>query len=413
MAVILENCRLFDGWSEEIGERRSIVVEGGTIREIGDAGSFAAGSFGAGTDRIDVGGRFVMPGLIDAHFHAYGIEANPALIDRIPPVLRGLRAKQILEASLQRGFTTLRDAAGGDVELATALRTGLIDGPRFFYPGLAISQTGGHGDLRAPDHFDACGCAYCGAMSVIADGPDEMRRTVREQLRRGATQIKLFVSGGVLSPSDPIWMNQFAIDEIRVAVAEAETRRCYVMAHAHTNEAAIRCVTNGVRSIEHATMLEADGVQAIVDHDAFAVPTMAIIDAIQTLGPSLGLSATMAAKAAEVGKHALTSLDRLRSAGANIGFGSDLLGGLMDRQSLEFGLRLPVCSPLEILRSATRVNARLLQMEGLLGTIAPGAYADLLVIEGDPLADIGILARQDAIALIMKDGRLHKNRLGA
>jgi len=406
MTLVLDNCRIFDGWSAEVAEDRAILVEDGVIRDIA-----ATGSFGAAHDRIDAGGRFVMPGLIDAHFHAYGMDMNPGQIDRTPPVIRGLHAKHILEAALQRGFTTLRDAAGGDIDLATALRTGLIDGPRFFFPGLAISQTGGHGDMRAPDHFDACGCAYCGSMSVIADGPDAMRRTVREQLRRGATQIKLFVSGGVLSPSDPIWMNQFAIEEIRAAVEEAATRRTYVMAHAHTNEAAIRCVENGVRSIEHATMVEEDGVRAIVERGAFAVPTLAIIDAIYELGPTLGLPPALIAKTREVGEHALTSLDRLRSGGAQIGFGSDLLGKPIERQSFEFRLRLPVCTPLEILRSATSVNARLLQMEGKLGVIAPDALADLLVVDGDPLADVAILERHERILLIMRDGRLCKNRL--
>ena len=179
----------------------------------------------------------------------------------------------------------------------------------------------------------------------------------------------------------------------------------------HTNEAAIRCVTNGVRSVEHATMLEADGVAAIVAAGAYAVPTLAIIDAIQDMGPKLGLSQVMADKTREVAVHAMTSLDRLRSAGANIGFGTDLLGSLMDRQSREFALRSQVCSPLEILRQATSVNAALLQMAGKLGTIAPGALADILVIEGDPLADITVLGDSSSIRLILQDGRIRKNTL--
>ncbi|WP_419814276.1 amidohydrolase family protein [Glacieibacterium sp.] len=403
--LLIKGCRVFDGVCGDIANDQSILVEDGVIREIGERVTSRAAAV------IDVGGRFVMPGLIDAHFHAYGVEVNPALIDRVPPVVLGIRAKAILEATLARGFTTVRDAAGADYALSSALKAGLIDGPRLFYAGMALSQTGGHGDLRSSDHHEICACAYCGALSMVVDGVDEVRRAVREQLRRGAHQIKLFVSGGVLSPSDPIWMNQFADDEIRVAVAEAATRRCYVMAHAHTNEAAIRCVTNGVRSVEHATMLEADGVAAIVAAGAYAVPTLAIIDAIQDMGPKLGLSQVMADKTREVAVHAMTSLDRLRSAGANIGFGTDLLGSLMDRQSREFSLRSQVCSPLEILRQATSVNAALLQMAGKLGTIAPGAFADILVIEGDPLADITVLGDSSSIRLILQDGRIRKNTL--
>ena len=406
MPLLLQNCSVFDGLSADVQEGRTIVIENGVIRDVCASASYAGES-----QRIDVGGRFVMPGLIDAHFHAYGFELNPALIDRVPPQLRGLHAKRILERALQRGFTTIRDAAGGDAALATALRTGLIDGPRLFYPGLAVSQTGGHGDLRHPDHYEACACAYCGALSVVADGPDEVRKIVRDQLRTGAHQIKLFASGGVLSPSDPIWMNQLCEEEIRVAVQEAATRRVYVMAHAHTNDAVLRCVLNGVRSVEHATMIEASGARAITEHGAFAVPTLAIIEAMRTAGHSLSLPQPLIDKMREVGDQATVSLERLRHANARIGFGTDLLGPLMDQQSIEFRLRREVCSPLEILSSATSVNAELLQMGGKLGTIAPDALADILVLEGDPLDDITVLERHELIRLIVRDGRICKNDL--
>lgn len=404
--LVLKNCRLFDGLAAEVRENCDVVIESGRVREVAEGG-FS----GRAEQVIDAGGRFVMPGLIDAHFHAYGIDLNPMVMDRMLPGLRALHARRILEDSLQRGFTTIRDAAGGDVALATAVRQGLIRGPRLFYPGMAISQTGGHGDMRAPDHFAGCACGYCGSMTVLADGPEEMRKAVREQLRQGADQIKLFVSGGVLSPSDPIWMNQFALEEIRVAVEEAATRRTYVMAHAHTNEAVVRCIGCGVRSIEHATMLERSAVDAIVGADAFAVPTLVVIDAIRRAGGSLGLSQAKLDKMQEVADHALGSLDLLRQGGAKIGFGTDLLGQLMDQQSREFSLRAEVCTPLEILRQATSVNAQLLQREGELGVIAPGALADILVVEGDPLTDISVLEQPGRLALIMKEGEVVKRAL--
>lgn len=404
--LLLKNCSVFDGLTAEVQEGRTIIIENGVIREISGSDDYKGEA-----RRLEVGGRFVMPGLIDAHFHSYGMELNPVLIDAVPPQLRGLHAKRILEGALQRGFTTIRDAAGGDLALATALRTGLIDGPRLFYPGLAVSQTGGHGDLRNPAHYEACACAYCGALATVADGPEEVRKVVRDQLRTGAHQIKLFVSGGVLSPTDPIWMNQLSQEEIRVAVEEAATRRVYVMAHAHTNEAVLRCVNNGVRSVEHATMLEASGAQAIADHGAFAVPTLSIIEAIRAAGASLGLPAVMIDKMREVGGQANRSVELLRQAKAKIGFGTDLLGQLMDQQSMEFRLRREVCTPLEILQSATSVNAELLQMGGKLGTVAPNAFADLLVVDGNPLADITLLERHESIRLIVRDGRICKNSL--
>lgn len=401
MSTILHNGMIFDGHSENLIENRAIYVEDGLIRDIAPLDQLP------GADRrIDLQGHFVMPGLIDAHFHAYGIEVDLEKVDHLSPALRSLYARKFLEDTLQRGFTTVRDAAGGDLPLAIALERGLIDGPRFFFPGLAISQTGGHGDLRVPDHFDMCSCAYCGAISTVADGPDEVRRVVRDQLRKGAHHIKLFVSGGVLSRTDPIWMRQFTDAEIRAAVEEAETRRVYVMAHVHTNEAARRCVANGVRSLEHVTILERDGAEAIANAGAFAVPTFAIGDAMLERAEGMGLPAAILDKARGMGEFAYTSLDNLRQAKARIGFGTDLLGPLMDRQAREFRLRLPVCSPLEILRSATSVNAALLQMEGRLGTIAPGAYADIIAIDGNPLQDIAVFEQQERIAFIMRNGEV-------
>ena len=337
---------------------------------------------------------------------------NPAKIDALSPALRALHARRILEDTLQRGFTTIRDAAGGDFTLARGLERGLINGPRFFYPGLAISQTGGHGDFRAPGDGASCLCGYCGALSTVADGVEDVRKCVREQLRHGATHVKLFASGGVLSPSDPFWMNQFSEEEIRVAVEEAETRRTYVMAHAHTNQAVIRCLRNGVRSIEHATAIEDDGARLLVEQQAFAVPTLVIIDEIMRAGPSLGLSPALMDKMRALSGTALESLDRLRRAGAKIGFGTDLLGSIMPQQSREFSLRRAVCSPLEILRSATSVNADIVQMTGRLGVVAPDAFADLLVIDGDPLADISVLEDHARIRLIVRAGDICKNTLG-
>ena len=179
-ALILEDCLLFDGIAAEAAEHRHLLIEEGRITEVSDRPLHSAVA-----RTIPLGGRFVMPGLIDAHFHAYGTSMNIANIDRTLPSLRALQAREMLEETLQRGFTTVRDAAGGDLGLAIATETGLIRGPRIFPAGLALSQTGGHGDGRAPEHY-TCGCAYCGSLSLVADGPDEVRKAVREQLRQGA-----------------------------------------------------------------------------------------------------------------------------------------------------------------------------------------------------------------------------------
>ncbi|ABQ68080.1 amidohydrolase [Rhizorhabdus wittichii DC-6] len=407
MTTIVANCTLFDGVSGDMLPGRSLLIRDGRIAEIHDRPIASAAA-----TVVDVAGRTVMPGLIDAHFHAYAAEVNLATLDRTRPELRALYARKALEDALQRGFTTVRDAAGGDLSLAVAIERGLIRGPRFFYSGLALSQTGGHGDMRGtgPD----CGCGYCGSLTILADGVDEVRKAAREQLRLGATQIKLFLSGGVASPSDPYWMAQYCDDELRAAVHEAATRRTYVMAHAHTAEAAMRCIRNGVRSIEHATILDRATAEAVAAaEDVYAVPTLVTFRKLIDEGAALGLTPVSLAKTVEVEKHALRSLDLLHGAGARIGFGTDLLGPLMASQAEEFALRRQVQPAIDILRSATSVNAALLNQAGELGAIRPGYCADLLVVDGNPLDDVAVLARPERIMLVMKGGVVHKNILPA
>lgn len=409
--IVLINCLIFDGVSPELRES-SIVIEDGIIREIGKSSSVSPSA-----DIIDLRGRFVMPGLIDAHFHSYWYEYFEKV--KITPPLKALQAKLSLEGALRRGFTTVRDAGGGDVHLALALRAGLIDGPRFFYPMQALSQTGGHGEGRLPEESAVSICnamiagGCLGSMSMLVDGPDEMRKIVREFLRQGATHIKLHVSGG-LRPNDPIWMNQFTDEEISAAVEEATAHRAYVAAHSTTNESTLRCLKNGVRSIEHATTLDADGVRAIVKHQAFVVPTLgftlAMRDGFKRAGREM--PRPMSDNAEKVANDSRLSLDLLRQAGAQIGFGTDMAGGAQHAWQLrEFGIRSEVCKPIEILRSATSVNAEIVQMKGKLGTVAVGAYADLLAIDGNPLEDILIMEKQERYAMIMRDGKIVKSNL--
>ena len=219
MVTIFENCTIFDGSSSKLIENSSILVESDRIKEI-SVGRIKM----AGARYVDCQHRVLMPGLIDAHIHAYTPTFSFYNNDRVPMSLMANHAAKILKGMLHRGFTTVRDAAGADRGLWLAIEEGLIQGPRLFYSGKAISQTGGHGDMRPGDVIEPCGCSgYSGLVSVVADGVDEVRKAVREELRQGAHQIKIFVSGGVTSPSDPIEMNQFTEQEIRVAVYEAST----------------------------------------------------------------------------------------------------------------------------------------------------------------------------------------------
>ena len=284
MITVLENCTIFDGVSAQLLEGGSVVVENGHIREVSERA--VAGLNG---NHIDCRGNFLMPGLIDAHFHAYTPTFDLQGLEAMPMSLLAQHAAALLEGALKRGFTTVRDAGGGDIGLAIATEQGLIRGPRFFFSGRAISQTGGHGDLRPAGHVEPCACSASGRLSIVVDGADEMRRAVREELRNGATQVKIFVSGGVLSPTDPIWMPQYCAQEVRAAVEEAATRRTYVMAHCHTDDRARACVEYGVRSIEHGTMIGEATAALIAASDTYVVPTLSVIAVLRENGKNLGL----------------------------------------------------------------------------------------------------------------------------
>jgi imidazolonepropionase-like amidohydrolase len=224
-----------------------------------------------------------MPGLIDAHFHAYATNLDLGKAEETPRSLHALEAHILLENALARGFTTVRDAAGADYGLAQATERGLIKGPRIFYSGRAITQTGGHGDSRAQS-VEGCACSSHG-MSWVADGPDEVRKAAREELRKGANQIKIFVSGGISSPSDPVWMPQFSDEEIKAAVAEAASRRTYVLAHAYTADSIARAVRCGVRSIEHGNLIDRAAAEVVRAHEAFVVPTLAVSESTESFPP--------------------------------------------------------------------------------------------------------------------------------
>ena len=409
-STLFRNFRLFDGLADQLVEGMELLVEGERIKELADRPITSAAA-----RIVDGGGRTLMPGLIDAHVHAYGSEADLARLERMPRSLQALQAADRLRQSLQRGFTTIRDAGGADWGLAIACETGLIAGPRLFYPGRALSPTGGHGDMRPNTMLDQfCGCcAPTMALGVIADGVDEVRKAVRGELKRGAHAIKIMASGGVASPSDPIYALQYSDEEIACAVWEAKAWRSYVLAHAYTPESIHRAVRLGVRSIEHANLIDAETAGFMAERGAFAVPTLVTYDALEEEGPSLGLPPESMAKLASVKDAGLGSLEILARAGVRMALGTDLLGAMHRRQSDEFVIRRQVLPAAEVLRSATSVAASLLNQDGALGVVAPGALADLILVDGDPITDIGVLTGQgERIPFVMKGGAAMIDRLG-
>ena len=405
-AIIFANCAVLDGTRKERREDHHVLVEGDRIREVSDA------PIKSGTARtIDLKGRTLMPGLIDAHVHVLAVDLPLDRLSDRPVTLLTLQAAKVLEGMLQRGFTTIRDAGGADGGLAEAVEEGLVHGPRIFPSGMALSQTGGHGDVRPrTQSVETCACCAGGlAGSRIADGVAECRRAARDELRKGATQIKILASGGVASPYDPIWNLQYSEEEVRAIVEEARAWRTYVLAHAYSPEAIRRSIEFGVRSIEHGNLIDRATAEHVAGADAFVVPTLATYDALHRFGRELGFTETNMAKLAEVREAGLGSLEILQRAGVKIGWGTDLLGPMHRHQSREFIIRAEAMAPFDIIRSATLVNAELLNRAGDLGVIAPGARADLIAVDGDPLTDISLLDGQgEHLTQIMKDGVFYK-----
>lgn len=407
--LLLRNAALLDVARGELLPDHSLVIEDDRIVEVGE-GTLRA----RGAETLDLAGRTLMPGLIDAHVHAVLTTMDLAALAQRPVTLVAQEARRGLEAMLRRGFTSVRDAGGADWGLARAVELGLIEGPRLFFSGRVLSQTGGHGDFRPRADFEAlCACTiHSNGFSHVADGVDAVRRAAREELRRGATQIKIMASGGVASPSDPIWNLQYSSEEMRAIVEEARSWRTYALAHAYTPEAIARAVEAGVRTIEHGNLIDAATAQLMKQRGAFLVPTLVTYFAIDDLGRKLGFPEVSQRKVKDVLDAGLASLEIAREAGVPMGFGTDLLGETQVQQSREFSIRAQVLPPAEILRSATLVNAEILQREGELGVIAPGALADLLVVDGDPLEDLSVLEGQgERLAAVMKGGRFYVNRL--
>jgi imidazolonepropionase-like amidohydrolase len=401
MRLLLRNARLWDGEADGYADGVDVLCADGRIREIGRVATTA--------ERVvDLAGRALLPGFIDAHFHAYAAEVNIPHLEGLPVSYLAHHASRLLSGALRRGFTTVRDAGGADWGLWRAVEDGLIEGPRIFFSGRALSQTGGHGDPRAP-HHEPCGCRHIGNLSEVVDGVDAVRAAARETLRRGAHQIKIFVSGGVSSPTDPIDMRQYSADEVAAVVDEAARRHTYVMAHAYTAEAITHAVANGVRSIEHGNLIDGTAARLMVERGAFYVPTLVTYEALADAGAELGLAPVGVEKLQVVRARGLEGLNIAREAGVAVGFGTDLLGPLHERQLDEFRIRAAAEAPIEVLRSATSVNARLLMREGELGVVKVGARADLNAFDGDPLQDLSCVHDRGP-ALVVKDGRVVAER---
>lgn len=410
--LLIDNVRPFDSRRGQVGPASRLVIEDGRIAEV-----TAEPRQVDAARRIDGGGRVALPGLIDAHVHvtAYMHDLTGQALK--PPSLVVAESSRILRDMLLRGFTTVRDAAGADFGLQEAVARGLFEGPRLFIAGFPISQTGGHADMRpkgARLREMFCTCAGLGLIGAIADGVGEVRRAVREQVRNGANQIKIMAGGGIASPSDPLEGTQFSLEELKAACEEAEAANLYAMAHAYSPRAVTRAVRCGVRSIEHGNLIDEATAKVMKAEGAFLVPTLSTYVALADEGERLGWSGEMLGKLARVSERGIEAVQIAVAEGVPVVFGTDLLGHMHDRQSGEFDLRLPAMSPVQVLRSATFTAAQLLREEGRLGELIPGAWADVLLVDGDPTRELSMLTKPNTgIAVIVQAGRVVKNALAA
>jgi len=388
MLTVIENGNVLDTSAMKFVGERAVIIEDGVIVDVADQHSGSADLV------IDAVGSYVVPGLIDGHVHFRLATMNFRLLAEMTEVEFGIRMATLARDTVERGFTTVRDLGGDVTGLMRAIRRGVASGPRIVPAGRMLSQTGGHGDTeggyREPP---TCACAMRStAFGIVADGPEAVRKAARHNLREGSAFLKIHVSGGVATPSDPLESVQFTEEEISVAVVEAAHRQSYVAAHAYSPESIQLAIEAGVHCIEHGNMLDDVSATTMASAEAVLVPTLATYEAMDQLGEELGLPASNRAKNTKVYAAGLASLEVARTHGVTMGFGTDLIGESQVRQNRELVLRHEVEPAVDILRSMWNTNSRLCHLEGRIGTLAPGAYGDVVVSRVNPLEDLAAFA---------------------
>lgn len=407
--LLFKNFEMLDPKVGELQGGFELLVEGDKIREVSAKPIKAAKAA-----VVDCGKKTLMPGLIDSHVHVVLSEVFIRQLENVPLTLMTARAADLMRGMLDRGFTSVRDTGGADWGLKEATDKWLLAGPRLFIAGRAIGPTGGHSDgRRRTDPGTRCHC--CNALSFsmgIADGVTEVRRAVREEMRQGVDQVKIMMSGGVASPYDPLDSLQFSMDEVHAAVEEAHAFGRYVCAHAYTPEAITRAAHAGVRTIEHGNLVDDASAKLMAEKGMYLVANLVTYFEMKKRAAEYGMNADMLAKNDIVIEGALRSLEICKRHGVKVAYGTDLLGQLQTEQSQEFTIRAEVQKPIEIIRAATLIGAEVVRMEGKLGCLEPGAFADILVVDGNPLKNLKVLQEQGKhLSVIMKGGRFHKNLL--
>lgn len=408
--LVLKNATVIDGTGKDPIPNSSLVVEGERIKDI-LTGPLAKPPSDATI--IDCRHQTLLPGLIDAHCHVACFDAHLVDLQRkYFPSYIIIRSVKLLEETLNQGFTTIRDGGGADPGHREAVNQGLIRGPRLFVAGCTLSQTRGHGDFRLPSERRPPYEDVAGATMRICDGVAEVRRAAREQLGQGVDQVKIMASGGAASPCDEATSSQFSLEELKAIVFEAQAVGKYVMAHVYPSKGIRLCVEAGVRSIEHGNLLDEEAANAIKNAGAYLVPTLAVYELFSRMAKEWGIPDFEVKKINFLREGSLGAVSIAKKVGVKIASGSDSAGLAHSYKGMELELKAQVLGPMGAIVAATKTNAELICREKDLGTVEVGKFADLILVNGDPLRDIKVFQKyQDKITLIIKGGEIYKNIL--
>lgn len=412
MGLVVRAGVLFDATHAEPRKDMDLHIDGPRFGEIHAAGPDREQDR-VPEEHLDLSDYFVMPGLIDAHTHLG--QAFPVSTVRD----EGLMSAALISAGIFRncelaldaGVTTARDLAGLDGGIVQAIDAGLVRGPRIFPSGPALAQTGGHGSGQTPYRMTDASFCVPGLFqrALVCDGVDGVRLAARTALRRGATQIKVYGSGGVVSFADGPDDVHFTVAELRAVVEEAAARSTYVTSHAHNVEAIRRGLEAGVRCFEHGTHLDQQTADLMAERGAALVPTFLVVEVMRERSDSWGISAEVLAKLDGVGEAMAEAMQLARAAGVRIGSGSDLLGPDQAGRAREVELKARVVGFRDALRYATIGNAQIMGLDAELGSIEPGKLADFIALDGNPLLDPQLMSNPERVKLVVKAGRIVKD----
>lgn len=409
MALLLHGGTLIDGTGADPRAGLTVVAEGETIQSVTKQTRQTRSS----DTVVDLEGCTLLPGLIDAHAHlglVFNFTADPGAMS---PAEIAAKTFRNCELCLEAGFTTVRDMCGVDGGLVRAIEAGDVRGPRVFPSGPAIVQTGGHGHMTGPFcEFDHP-LAIPGLVQLISlcDSPDAVRLAARKNFRRGATQLKAFISGGVVSHTDRLEDTQLTVEELHASVLEARARRTYVSGHAHNCDAIRNGLQAGLECFEHGTMLDEKTAAAMKKAGAALDPTLTVCSLMAANWREWGLEESIVPRIAGCESMMSDAVRIAHGAGILMGSGSDILGPEQNRRGLEIVLKAKILDPMQAIVCATLNNAKIMRQADRIGSVEEGKVADVIAVRGDPLATPEILDDLNRVVLVVKGGKIEKNLL--